>query len=161
MSFVRTIKSAASSSVLSVSAVVRRLSPHPVRIQQYLARLACLQALHPLAEVLQRHTIGDYRRQVEFAGPEQRLHLVPGLVHQAAIDALHDSALKDQVFGEVHLDGNRRNTEQRDAATEAQDVESRFDTVGMSRHLKYNVHASSVSAFEDKLLHVAFAGIAY
>src|SRR5207248_428701 len=80
---------------------------------------------------------------------------------QAAIDALHDSALKDQVFGEVHLDGNRGNTEQRDAATEAQDVKSRFDTVGMSRHLKYNVHASSVSAFEDKLLHVAFAGIAY
>src|SRR5437899_9586671 len=146
-----------SSSVFSVSSVVRKSSSHSVGIQQYLARLAGLQTLHALAEILQRHTIGDYRREVKLAGLEQRLHLVPGLIHQAAVDALHDCAFKDQVFGDVHLDRNRRDTKQGDTPAEAQNVESCLDAIGMSGHLEHHVDSSAICTFEDKLLHVALA----
>src|SRR5689334_6100193 len=47
-------------SLLSVSSLVRRLTSHSVRIQQYLASLSGLQPFHTFAEVFERHAVGDH-----------------------------------------------------------------------------------------------------
>src|ERR1051326_5134921 len=80
-----------------------------VRIQQYLAGLAGLQSVHAFAEVSHRHAVSNDRRKIQFAGLEQRIHLVPGLVHEPAIDALHGSALENKIIGQVELNWLGRN----------------------------------------------------
>src|SRR5580765_7537378 len=60
-----------------------------IRIQQNLARLTRSQPVHALAEVGHRHAVGDYRVKVQLACFEKRVHLVPGLIHQPSVNALH------------------------------------------------------------------------
>ena len=52
---------------------------------------------------LEREAVGDDGAGVELAGAEEAPHLVPGLVHLAAGDAVEGESLEDHVAGEVHL----------------------------------------------------------
>src|SRR5690349_16924459 len=76
-----------------------------VGIDKDLAGGAGLEALHPFGEILHGDPIGDDRVQVELSGLEKRSHLVPGLVHAAAIDALHGGAFENDVVGQINFDG--------------------------------------------------------
>src|SRR5205823_2565875 len=115
-------------------------SPGAVGIEQDLAGLASLQPLHAFAEVFHRNAISNHRMQIELARSEQRGHLIPGLVHQAAIDALNGCAFEDDVVGEVQFNWLRRNAEEGDAAAEAQNLESCSDCVGLASHLQHHVY---------------------
>ena len=75
-----------------------------VRVYQNLARLPRFQSLHRIREIFHRDPIGDCGVKIELARFEQRGHLIPGVVHSPAVNALHGDALKDDVFGEIQRD---------------------------------------------------------
>src|SRR4051812_21767454 len=97
--------------------------------------------------------------QVQFAGLEQRLHLVPGLVHASAIDALHRDALKNYVFGKVQRDGLGGQAEQGDATTASHNVEPCSDGVGVAGHLQHHVNAQSSRRVHHRCSDVVRLGI--
>jgi DNA-binding CsgD family transcriptional regulator len=72
-----------------------------IRINQNFARFPRLQAFHSLRKIPHRDAVGDDRMQVELAVFEQSRHLIPGLVHAAAINALDGDALEDNVLGKI------------------------------------------------------------
>ncbi len=86
-----------------------------------------------LEKVFHGDAIGDHGMKVELAMLEQRGHLIPGLVHAAAVDALHGDALKDDVFGEVERNRLGGKAEKRDASAAPHDVEGGSNGVGMAR----------------------------
>src|SRR5262249_39225957 len=63
-----------------------------VWINQNLAGLAGLQSLHTMRKIFQGDAIRDHGPQIQLSPLEQRGHLVPGLVHAAAVDALNGDA---------------------------------------------------------------------
>src|ERR1039457_864469 len=91
------------------------LSLRPVGIHQDLAGFAGFQELHAGCKILHCYAIGDDGMQVELVGLEQRGHLIPGLVHAAAVDALHGRAFEDDFFREVEFDWLGGNSQQRHA----------------------------------------------
>src|SRR5271157_3442651 len=101
-----------------------------VWIHQYLAGFARFQAGHGFGKIFHRDAVGDYGVKIEASALEQGGHLVPGLVHAAAVDALNGEAFEDDVFGEVERDGFRGEAEERDASAAADDVEGGADGVG-------------------------------
>src|SRR5439155_24909113 len=74
---------------------------YPVRVHENLAGFSCFQALHAFGEIFHRDAVGDHGMKIELAGFEERGHLIPGLVHAAAVDALNRDAFEDDVFGEI------------------------------------------------------------
>ena len=68
---------------------------------------------------LERKAVGDDRARVELAGAEEAPHLVPGLVHLAAGDAVEREPLEDHVAGEVHLGRAAGRAQQVDPAARA------------------------------------------
>src|SRR5208283_6216573 len=96
-------------------------------------------------KVLHRNAVGDHWTEVELVGLKQRGHLIPGLVHAAAVDALHGCAFEDHFFCEVEFDGAGGNSEQRHAATKTQDFESCSNGLGTSGHFQNHVHAGAAS----------------
>src|SRR5229473_7284706 len=103
--------------------------PHPVRIHQNLAGFPSLQAFHPLREIFHRDAIRNDGVQVQFAGFEERSHLIPRLVHATAVDPLNREAFENYVFREVQRDRLGGQTQQGDASAAADNVESRSDGV--------------------------------
>jgi len=59
--------------------------------------------------------VSNRRFQIQLARGQQGLHLEPGLEDLAAVDALNDCALEDDVAGKVQLEGARGNSQQRGA----------------------------------------------
>src|SRR5439155_24002814 len=100
-----------------------------------------LQPLHAAVEVAHGDAVGDHRVELELAVLEQRLHLVPGLVHQAAIDALHGSAFENEIFREVQLYWLGGNAEQRDAPAQSQNIKPQADARGFAANLQNNIYA--------------------
>src|SRR5664280_1436269 len=123
----------------------------PVGIYQDLAGLAGLEQFHARREVLHCYAIRDHGMQVELVGLEQRGHLVPGLVHAAAVDALHGCAFEDDFFREVEFDWLGGNPEKGHAATETQDLEACSDGFGPSGHLQHDVDASAAGVVHHDL----------
>src|SRR6188474_3894921 len=81
----------------------------------------------------------DNRRYIEPA-LQHRRHLVPGLEHLAAVDALDDEALEDHL---VPVDGGvaRRNAEQRHAAAVMHGPQQIPESGWVTRHLESDVEA--------------------
>src|SRR5579864_5472845 len=130
-----------------------------VRVHQNLARLPRLQPLHALGEIFHCDAIRDHRVQVELAGFQQRGHLVPGLIHAAAVDALDGDPLEDDVLGEIQRDGLGGQPEERDAPAAAHDVECRSDGARVAGHLEDDIHAKSACSLQDETSHVFFRRI--
>src|SRR5687767_4559956 len=82
------------------SAVRNRLSAH---LKDHLSRLSPLDRPDRLVEAREREAVRDHRRRVELAGAEKPRHLVPGVVHASADDAVDRDALEDHFGREVHL----------------------------------------------------------
>src|SRR5580704_12695284 len=99
--------------------------------------------------------------QIEFTVLEKRGHLIPGLVHATAVDALDGDALKNNVFGKVERDGLGRKTKERNAPTSAHYVEGGANGIGMSRHFEHRVDAQTVGALHDDRLHILSRRIEY
>src|SRR5579863_1345257 len=134
---------------------------YAVGIHQNLACLSGLQALHGLAEIFHRDSIGDHRMQVQFAALQQRGHLIPGLVHAASVDALDRNSLEDDVFGEVQRDRFRCESEQRNSSSSPHDVERSANRVGMSRHFEDDIYAQAARLLHHDLIYVFFRRIEY
>src|SRR3974390_2264283 len=71
----------------------RNLGP----VEDHFAGPAALHRFEAVLELLGLEAVGDHLRHVE-ARLEQRGHLVPGLEHLAAVDALDDEAFEDHVI---------------------------------------------------------------
>src|SRR5208337_1029969 len=132
---------------------------HPVWIHQYLAGFTGFQAGHGFGKIFHRDAVGDYGVKIEASALEQGGHLVPRLVHAAAIDALNGQAFEDDVFGEVELNRFRGESEQRDASAAAHDVEGGADRVGMASHLENHVHAQASGFLGDDGTYIFFGWI--
>src|SRR5580704_1838856 len=130
-----------------------------IRIHQYLASLSRFQPFHRFREVFHGDAVGNYRVQVELAGLEQGGHLVPGLVHAAAVDALDGEAFENDVFGEVERDRLGSQAKKGDAAPAAHDVEGCSDRTGVTGHFEDSVDAGSAGALHDDGVHVFLRGI--
>src|SRR5690606_14571268 len=83
-------------------------------VEDDLARPARAHDVERLLELLHREAVGDHGRHVE-ARLEQGDHLVPGLEHLAAVDALDRQALEDHVVP-VDRDLAAGDAEERDLA---------------------------------------------
>src|SRR5271156_1102977 len=81
--------------------------------------------------------------QIEFAGLQQRRHLIPGLVHAAPIDALYGDALKNNIFGKIQRDGLGGQAEEGNPAASPHDVEGGSNRIRMARHLEHHVDAEA------------------
>src|SRR5579883_835543 len=62
--------------------------------QQDLRRVAALQARHRAGEFGQRQAVGEERIELQLALAPERQHLMPGLEHAAAVNALHHQTLE-------------------------------------------------------------------
>src|SRR5450631_1544455 len=80
-------------------------SAHAVGIDENLTGFAGFQALHGFREIFHRDAVGYHGMQVEVVALEQRGHLVPGLVHAAAVDTLNGDAFENNVLGKIQRDG--------------------------------------------------------
>src|SRR5208282_1083562 len=85
--------------------------------------------------------------------------LIPGLVHAAAVDALHGCAFEDHFFCEIEFDGAGRNAEERHAATETQDFESCSNGLGAARHFQHDINAGAARVVHHDAVHVVLGGI--
>src|ERR1035441_6100749 len=131
----------------------------PVGIHQDLAGLAGFQQFHAAREILHCYAIGNDGMQVELVGLEQRGHLVPGLVHAAAVDALHGRAFEDDFFREVKFDWLGGNSEEGHAAAETQYLESGSDGFGSPGHLQHDVDAGAIGVVHHDLVDIVLGGI--
>ena len=105
----------------------------------------------------ERKAVGDHGAGVELAGAEEAAHLVPGLVHLAAGDAVERESLEDHVAGEVHLGGAARRAEQVHPPAEARRGEGLRMTARMAAHLADQVHAVAAGQLADPGKHVVGA----
>src|SRR5205814_4420443 len=119
----------------------------PVRVNQYFAGLARLQAFHTFREVLHCDSIGYHGMQFELACLEQRSHLIPGLIHAAPIDALNRDSLKNDVFGKIERNWLRGDTEERNTTATPHDVKRCSNGIGMAGHLEHDIRTLSTCAF--------------
>src|ERR1044072_5543559 len=87
-------------------------SSHPIHYD--LAGVARPHRLEAVAEIVDADAVGDDRRKVK-AALDEGDHLVPGLEHLAAIDALEIEHLEDHLVP-VDLETGRRNAENGDLA---------------------------------------------
>src|SRR6188508_1111506 len=108
-------------------------------IENHLPRVSALHDLEAVAVSRKRQAMRDDRRYVEPA-LQHRRHLVPGLEHLAAVDALDDEALEDHL---VPVDGGvaRRNAEQRHAAAVMHGPQQIPESGWVTRHLESDVEA--------------------
>jgi len=97
--------------------------------------------------------------KIEASALQQGGHLIPGLVHAAAIDALNGEAFEDDVFGEIQRNRFRGEAEQRNASAAPNDVEGGSDGVGMAGHFEDHVHAKAFRFFGDDGANVFFGRI--
>src|SRR4029077_5744811 len=112
-----------------------------IRVQQNLARLAGLQPRHALGEILERDAVSDRGRKVQLPTLQQRLHLVPRLVHPAAVDSLHRRAFENDALGEIKFKWLCRGAQQGDSSTHAQNIEAAADGVRIAGHLRDYIYA--------------------
>src|SRR5947208_532154 len=68
-----------------------------LRKQQYLASIAGKQQVQATLEIRQGHAVRDKRREIDSAGLEQRLHLVPGVEDAPSADTLNHSTFENDV----------------------------------------------------------------
>src|SRR2546430_11350596 len=80
-----------------------------------LPTIAASHHVHRLAILVQRKIVREDWRQVQVAAPKEAAHLIPRLVHEAAVDAVHRDALRDH-FREVEGYGPRVQPEDVDPA---------------------------------------------
>src|SRR5207302_3177472 len=80
-----------------------------------LPTIAASHHVHRLAILVQRKLVREDWPQVQVAAPKEAAHLIPRLVHEAAVDAVHRDALRDH-FREVEGHGLRIQAEDVDAA---------------------------------------------
>src|ERR1700761_3759599 len=99
--------------------------------------------------------------QVQLARLEQGCHLVPRLVHLAAVDALDGCALEDDVVGEVERNWFRGNAEQGNSSAAAQNVEAGANGAGVTSHFENNIDADAFRRVEDGLLYVLRCRVEY
>src|SRR5713226_8539110 len=97
--------------------------------------------------------------KIEASALEQGGHLVPGLVHAPAVNALNGEAFENDVLGKVERDGFRGESEERDATAAADDVEGCPDGVGMAGHFEDHVDAEASGFVGDDSTHVSFGRI--
>src|SRR5208282_2922465 len=114
-------------------------------INQDFTRLSRLQPLHRLRKILHCNAVRNYRMQIELAILEQRSHLIPGLVHAAAINALNRDALENNVFRKIQRDGLGSETEKGNASAAPHNVESCSNGVGMTGHFQHRVDPQTAS----------------
>ena len=126
-------------------------------LQNHLAGLAVLDDLDRLGDRLEREAVGDDRPGIELTAAKEAAHLVPGLVHLAAGDAVEGEALEDHVAREVHLGGPARRAEEVDPSAQPRGRERLGVTARMAAHLADEVHAVSAGELEDPGEHVVRA----
>ena len=97
----------------------------------------------------------DHRRDVE-TRVDHHAHLVPGLVHLAAVDALQRQHVEDEGV-EVELNGGRRDPEDGDAAAVRHLGDSRAKCIRASGHLEHHVETL---AHAELLLYVGKVALA-
>src|SRR5450631_379214 len=126
----------------------------PVWIHQDLAGFTCFQAGHGFGKIFHRNTVGDHGVKIETPAFEQGSHLVPGLVHAAAVDTLNGEAFENDVFGEVERYRFRGEAEERYTSATADDVEGGSNGVGMAGHFEDHVHTEASGFFGDDGTHI-------
>src|SRR5581483_1577369 len=89
-----------------------------------------------------------------FAAFQQRRHLIPGLIHAAAIDALNRQPFENDVFGKIQGDGLRGQAKKGNPASAAHNVESSSNGGGMAGHLEHDINSESPSRLHDELGYV-------
>ena len=97
--------------------------------------------------------MGDNGREVE-AGEEHLLHLVPGLPHLAAVNALDGEGLEDD-FAPIHGRGGRQYAKLRNLRAVVHVGHHIAESNGRARHFKTHVEAA-----DTELLHGAGNGLA-
>ena len=122
-------------------AVERAVMRH---LQDHLAGLPVLDDLDRVRDPLEREAVGDDRPRVELAGPEEPPHLVPGLVHPPAGDAVEREALEDHVAREVHFGGAARRAQQVDPAAQSRRGERLGMPARVAAHLADQVDPVAV-----------------
>ncbi len=85
------MKSAATKSVIMIFVFWHLSSSLP--IQNYFNRLASLQQPKGLLVLFKRHLMRNQGREVELMFDQKALALIPGLVHETAVDAADDQCL--------------------------------------------------------------------
>ena len=96
----------------------------------------------------------DHGSWIELPAQEKSAHLVPGLVHLAADDAVHGDPLEDDLIGEIDRDFPVRNAEQLHPPAQPHRRECLVQRRRHTRHLAHHVRAFLGSLGEDRLYDV-------
>ena len=126
--------------------ICKHIGAASVPAQHDLARLAAFHQVEALLEIIDRQLVGQHLAQRE-AAQYQLGHLVPGLVHAPAIDALQGQALEDDLVP-VHAGALGHDAEHRDLAAVVHAVEHVGEGARVAAHFQ-----ADVEAFHVQVLH--------
>src|SRR5690349_8388480 len=92
--------------------------------------------------------------EIELPALQQCGHLVPGLVHAPAVDALKCDALENDVFGEVDRDGFVGQAKEGDASAAPHDVEGCSYRIWVACHFEHYVHSQAAGLLGNDLPYI-------
>src|SRR5215469_16678778 len=117
-----------------------------------LRRFPFLQKVEALVKALERQDVRDDRREIDAAGYDEGLRLIPRLEHPAPVDAENGQSFEDDVLGEIDAHVVGWKSEQRRSSSVADEAETLIDGSAAAAHLEQDVGAVSVRLLEDPLL---------